>query len=530
MDALSQDCVFMLGDWRVEPSLNRLSRDDEEAKLEPLNMKLLAFLAARPGVVISHDEIERAVWTGLVVTPGSIYQSIAQLRRALGDDKAQPRYIETVARRGYRLVAPVRLNPQSFTDAASPQAVETVSPRSDEVNTDHALPSYPTQRSSRLRFALVLVTVLVVALGVAVPIYLDYEQLTKLSNAALSNFSSKAVEQSAVPIDGSDFLQPVSRTELLLATANREALLGDSKQARVHYEEALALQRQVSNGDALDIARILARLADLDLWDNEYAAAEAKAREAVGIFERTTPVLNPYGPRAHVTLAKVLIAVGRYDEAGTQARRSLELSNLVYGESHRMTIEVMGSLADLSLAEGRLDEAEGWARRALENRNRVYGKRDVTSVSLHNRLAAVLLKRAHYTEAKELVTDALGIVTRIDPEHAHAASAQHILGEALIGMGAFSEAERALLREIEILSRSYPIQWRIARAKSALGEALLGQGRIQEAEGNLVLASKDLAGLEGSREDDAQRETARRMKQLQGAKKAASSSRMARVQ
>jgi DNA-binding winged helix-turn-helix (wHTH) protein len=128
--------VFMLGDWRVEPSLNRISHGGEEVKLEPLNMKLLMFLANRPGAVISHDEIERAVWTGLVVTPGSIYQSIAQLRRALGDDKAQPRYIETVARRGYRLVALIRLSTEnSSSNVMSPSTAEAVLPQAGEPHT-----------------------------------------------------------------------------------------------------------------------------------------------------------------------------------------------------------------------------------------------------------------------------------------------------------------------------------------------------------------------------------------------------------
>src|SRR5690606_16071117 len=96
---------FTINDWLVEPSLNRISRGDEIVKIDPQNMKVLELLASRPGEVFSQTEIEQHAWPGVVVTPNSVYQSIAQLRRALGDDKAKPTYIETIPRKGYRLVA-----------------------------------------------------------------------------------------------------------------------------------------------------------------------------------------------------------------------------------------------------------------------------------------------------------------------------------------------------------------------------------------------------------------------------------------
>jgi DNA-binding winged helix-turn-helix (wHTH) protein len=525
---MDQECAFMLGDWRVEPSLNRISRGVEEIKLEPLNMKLLTFLATQPGTVIAHDEIERTVWSGLVVTPGSIYQSIAQLRRALGDDKAQPRYIETVARRGYRLVALVRLNTENLSsDVMSPSMAEAVLPQTDELHT--VLPPVRSaQRSSRLRLALISVAGLIsVALGIAVWTYVATGQLRQDSNVDSSNSPNKDVEQSARAIAAS-----IVRTELLIHMADYELLQNRREQGRAHYEAALALalQHQVSGRDDLEVGRILSRLAELDLWDSDYVAAETKAREAVRIFDQIGPALDPNRPRVHRTLAEILVSIGHYAEAGIQARRALELSSLIYGESHARTIDAQMSLARLSLAEGRLDEAEAWARRAFEAHTRAYGRSELKSISVRGELAKVLLRKARYAEAKEIVMDAMEIITRIASEHAYAASMQHMLGEALIGLGEFNEAESALLRELQLLNRVYPQPWRIARAKSALGEALLRQGRIQEAEANLVFASRELDGLQGSMEIDAQRETARRMEQLQVAKKAASSSRMARVQ
>lgn len=97
-----------LGEWTVDPARDVLARDGESVKIEPKAMEVLVFLANRPGAVVAQRDLEAAVWRDVVVTPQSVYQSIAQLRRVLGDDARQPRYIETVPRRGYRLVAPVQ--------------------------------------------------------------------------------------------------------------------------------------------------------------------------------------------------------------------------------------------------------------------------------------------------------------------------------------------------------------------------------------------------------------------------------------
>lgn len=70
-------------------------------------MKLLVCLAERAGEVVSIDDLLDQVWSGVVVTPDSVYQAVASLRRLLGDDARQPEYIATVPRLGYRMVAPV---------------------------------------------------------------------------------------------------------------------------------------------------------------------------------------------------------------------------------------------------------------------------------------------------------------------------------------------------------------------------------------------------------------------------------------
>ena len=96
-----------VGAWRVDPRLGQISREGEVVRVEARTMSLLLCLAERAGEVVSIDDLLDQVWSGVVVTPDSVYQAVASLRRLLGDDAKQPAYIATVPRLGYRMVAAV---------------------------------------------------------------------------------------------------------------------------------------------------------------------------------------------------------------------------------------------------------------------------------------------------------------------------------------------------------------------------------------------------------------------------------------
>src|SRR5271170_6149203 len=96
-----------IGAWCVNPTSGQISRAGETVRIEARTMRLLLCLAERAGEVVSVEELLDQVWSGVVVTPDSVYQAVASLRRLLGDDARQPEYIATVPRLGYRMVAPV---------------------------------------------------------------------------------------------------------------------------------------------------------------------------------------------------------------------------------------------------------------------------------------------------------------------------------------------------------------------------------------------------------------------------------------
>jgi transcriptional activator of cad operon len=96
-----------IGDWRVNPASGQISREGETVRVEARSMRLLLCLAEHAGQVVSIDDLLEQVWTGVIVTPDSVYQAVTSLRRLLGDDPKHPTYISTVPRLGYRMVASV---------------------------------------------------------------------------------------------------------------------------------------------------------------------------------------------------------------------------------------------------------------------------------------------------------------------------------------------------------------------------------------------------------------------------------------
>ena len=110
---------YRFGPFVVDGGAYRLLRDGQNVPLSPKIIDLLLFLAARPSVLVSKDDLFRALWPDVAVTDNALTQAVSELRQALGDDPAKPTYVQTVARRGYRFIASVQqpeLQPQFADD------------------------------------------------------------------------------------------------------------------------------------------------------------------------------------------------------------------------------------------------------------------------------------------------------------------------------------------------------------------------------------------------------------------------------
>ncbi len=135
------DCAFQLGEWQVDPALNLMvdRQTDEQRHLEPRLMKLLCFLAANQGTVVSRDELVALLWPRVIVNENSLTRAISELRKQL-DAPATParKAVQTIPKRGYRLgvpVTPIReltpaLENEQHQNPASPGGDASAAPRS----------------------------------------------------------------------------------------------------------------------------------------------------------------------------------------------------------------------------------------------------------------------------------------------------------------------------------------------------------------------------------------------------------------
>lgn len=99
---------FRIADRVIEPSLNRITMaDGSTVQVEPKVMSVLVVLSERPGEVVTREELLSRVWNGVFVTDDAVHRTIRELRRRFGDDVEAPRVIETIRKRGYRLIAPI---------------------------------------------------------------------------------------------------------------------------------------------------------------------------------------------------------------------------------------------------------------------------------------------------------------------------------------------------------------------------------------------------------------------------------------
>ena len=117
------EAQFRIADWLVEPSLNRISRDGASIQLELKAMDVLLCLADHAGELMDKRVLLDAVWQTEFVSDNTLTRRIAELREALGDDARNPRYIETIPKRGYRLIADVGIAEGSSRGSESRRAL-----------------------------------------------------------------------------------------------------------------------------------------------------------------------------------------------------------------------------------------------------------------------------------------------------------------------------------------------------------------------------------------------------------------------
>jgi adenylate cyclase len=168
-----------IGEWEFHVQSHELSRNGKTVRLEPRVAGLLLYLANHPGELASRTALLDALWPGVVVSDEVLTNAVNKLRRAFGDDRANPKVIETIPKAGYRLLVPV------YAQEPVPTA-STPAPASQPIS--------GAATKSRLRWQIPLAVLAVVGLAASIITSL---QLT--GPAAPSHESAKQATETMAP-------------------------------------------------------------------------------------------------------------------------------------------------------------------------------------------------------------------------------------------------------------------------------------------------------------------------------------------
>ena len=115
---------FRFDRFTLDPGDRQLRRDDSPVELNARYFDALGLLVGEAGKLVSKDRFLDEVWRGVPVTDEALTQCIKTLRRQLGDDAGDPRFIETVPKHGYRFIAEV----EAIDDVAQARATAAEQP------------------------------------------------------------------------------------------------------------------------------------------------------------------------------------------------------------------------------------------------------------------------------------------------------------------------------------------------------------------------------------------------------------------
>jgi DNA-binding winged helix-turn-helix (wHTH) protein/tetratricopeptide (TPR) repeat protein len=106
---IDQAPLLWVGEFRLDRAAQCLWRDGKRIDVVPQVWALLCCLVERAGQLVTKEQILGAAWPGVAVSDMALSQAVRRLRSAFGDDARAPRYVETMHRRGFRLVAPLHV-------------------------------------------------------------------------------------------------------------------------------------------------------------------------------------------------------------------------------------------------------------------------------------------------------------------------------------------------------------------------------------------------------------------------------------
>ena len=419
---------FEIGDWEVYPQENRLKGPAREFVLEPKVMDVLVLLAKRQGDVISRQQILDFVWADVVVGDEVVSRAVSLLRTKLGDDQKNPRYLKTISKRGYCLIADVTVVSSSVSDVSDAAAAE---------NPTKSI----THRTTR-KLSVTIVTVLALALA-----YFAYDKFLlspsreSASVAALDSAIASAFDRSVAVLSftnisndpSNDHLSEGLSDELRDYLAQVEGMRVMARSSSIQFRgqnlgaTAIAEQLNVSRviegrfnrqGDLLLLSvQIIDATTGIQLWGEQY--------------ERTNhDLLLMQQDLARDLVSHLMPELQLADESPRPSALQVSAHDLLLlGRQYEQQVTDQ-QLVD----ETKLQKAIDYYRQALAQ--------DPLSAEAHARLGKVLLIQGDVNGAETSIFTALNLDPRLSEAHATLGLYYWITRQA--GIGA------AYLRAIEL--------------------------------------------------------------------------------
>ncbi|MEZ5424953.1 MAG: winged helix-turn-helix domain-containing protein [Pyrinomonadaceae bacterium] len=250
---------YQFDSFRVDVTERRLWRDEKPILLTPKVFDMLLVLLENKGQTVEKEELIRRVWEDTYVGEGSLNRNISTLRKALGDDSNQQRFIKTLPKRGYRFTG----NVEEFTEDAT---AESVAER--ELQTEAETPLSASSRMKKLKIALAALAVLV--LTPALIWMLNRPARERVDLTGLTENERRLLDQkgSAAPQAYENYV--LGRT------------LWHGRSAEGLHRSILLLERAVKNDP--DFALAHAALADAYAFDSaKWREAKRQAEEAISL-------------------------------------------------------------------------------------------------------------------------------------------------------------------------------------------------------------------------------------------------------
>ena len=379
--------AYRFGPFCLETSECRLTRDGARLEASPRQLDLLAYLVGHPAQLVTREALFQALWPDVIVTDNALTQLVSELRQTLGDSSRSPRFVQTIARRGYRFIA----------------SVTPVDSRSTQPSPD----SNARERRSR-----------------------ETSNLDALRAATVGRLQLEALDST------------------------------QADAAMENFDRAVTLDPGFA---AAYVGRANARFWQYERTRFGYRPDSAQLAEAIGDARRGIE-LAPELAEAHATLAYLLTASGRGEEAQAAASEAIDLEPRHWSHHFR--------LGNASWGEKRL----GALRRCLT----LYP----TFPFAHFQMSMVFVARREFETAARVLEEGIAVLDGAGAERTRfpAAGLHWLLGSIRLNRGDSEGALADFERERSSGGRTLYTGEFLVAALNASGFALVRADRLEEAD------------------------------------------------